>query len=274
MKKFLVVGATGGSGKEFVKTLLEQSYEVKAIVRSKSSAKALQADVIEAIECELGDGKAKSNDNVRDAVLWCDVVVSFLGTNGNTKSVQKSDYTSVIELIQLCEEIKSESLENFKFIFVSAMYITRPYSLFAIALNLYKPYVYGWKALAENKLRLSKLKYMIIRPGILTNKNLPHNVALTQGDNLTGGFISRKNLALSITACLKDRNVDSLDKVTFEIVEDKSHSGSFELKYSTLVLDSDKSFIIGDHFRATRNIKILLFSGLFLIISYLIWKYK
>jgi NAD(P)-dependent dehydrogenase (short-subunit alcohol dehydrogenase family) len=276
--KYLVIGATGGSGKELVHELLKQGHEVRIIVRSRArTVKALGdiTDKLQIIECELGDDKANTNDGVREAVRWCDVLVSCLGSTVNSTHVQQSNYTAVVELIKLCEEIKVDDLEDFKFVLMTSMFITRPYSIRAIVLNIVKPYVFGWKALAENKLRQSKLKYIIIRPGSLNNKDEPHNVVLTQGDKLNWGRISRKNLAVAIISSLSDRNV-SLDRVTFEIVEDSSRVSQegISLKYDTILPDNEKSIITSDHFTATKNIKAILFTGLFLLISWLIWKNK
>jgi hypothetical protein len=106
-----------------------------------------------------------------------------------------------------------------------------------------------------NKLRLSNLKYFIIRPGRLLSKTSAScNVLISQADNVRGS-ISRKNLALTVLASLKDKKIN-LDKVTFEVIEGKtSEALTLVLKCDHLLLDNEDNIIKVDHFRVTRNFK-------------------
>lgn len=165
---FLVVGATGGSGKQIISQLLSLNKKVRIVVRNKTKAKTFLKEDYEKIsniiEVELGIGKANENQELGKAVREADCLISVLGTTFGQNS-KISDYNSIKELIEISER---ENLK--KFIFVTSLYITRPVSFVAFMLNNVIPFVLGWKSLAENKLRMSKLNYMIVRPGQLVDK--------------------------------------------------------------------------------------------------------
>jgi len=167
-KNFLVIGATGGSGKQIINELINSNKTVSIIVRNKTKAKSYLKDEYEkisnVIEVELGKGEALKNEELAKVLKETDCLISALGTKfGQNPKI--CDYESIKELIELSER---ENLK--KFVFVTSLYITRPWTFVAFMLNNIIPFVLGWKALAENKLRMSKLNYMIVRPGQLVDK--------------------------------------------------------------------------------------------------------
>ncbi len=167
-KKFLVVGATGGTGARLVNELLKAGKEVSIIARNQTKAKTVLKEDYEklsnVIEVELGNGSALKNQELRKIISQTDCLISALGsTIGQNPKI--NDYNSIKELIEICE---NENVK--KFVFITSLYITRPFTFVAFMLNNIIPYVLGWKALAENKLRLSKLNYMIVRPGQLIDE--------------------------------------------------------------------------------------------------------
>ena len=166
--KFLVIGATGGTGIELVKFLIKSGKEVTILVKDTTKSKKVFKEEYEkiskVIEIELGLGKAINNEELKKSVRECDCLISTLGTSmGQNPKI--SDYDSIKELIEIGEQEKLK-----KFVFVTSLNITRPLTFVAWMLNNIIPFVLGWKALAENKLRLSKLNYMIVRPGQLVDK--------------------------------------------------------------------------------------------------------
>ncbi len=167
-KNFLVVGATGGSGKQIINELINSNKNVSIIVRDKTKAKTyLKGEydkISNVIEAELGKGEALKNEELAKIFKETDCLISTLGTPFG-QNPQICDYESIKELIEISER---ENLK--KFVFVTSLFITRPYSFVAFMLNNIIPFVLGWKSLAENKLRLSKLNYMIVRPGQLIDK--------------------------------------------------------------------------------------------------------
>lgn len=192
---FLIVGATGGTGKELISQLIALNKKVSIIVRNKTKAKTIFKEDYEKIsniiEIELGSGEAIQNEEIHKAIRETDCLISAIGTTFGQNS-KRSDYDSIKELIEICE------IENVKkFIFVTSLYITRPYSFVALMLNNIIPFVLGWKALAENKLRMSKLNYLIVRPGQLTNKiidesNFKSFYIIIKNKNLLGFFKEMK----------------------------------------------------------------------------------
>jgi len=167
-RNFLIAGATGGSGREIIKELISSNKNVSIIVRNKTKAKSfLKEDyekITNVIEVELGIGEAIKNEELAKAIRETDCLISALGTTlGQNPKI--CDYESIKELIEISEK---ENLK--KFVFITSLYITRPLSFVAFMLNNVIPFVLGWKSLAENKLRLSKLNYMIVRPGQLVDK--------------------------------------------------------------------------------------------------------
>ncbi len=165
---YLVVGATGGSGKELISQLLSLNKKVSIIVRNRTKAKTTLKENYEKIsniiEVELGNGEATKNKDLSKAVREADCLILALGTTiGQNPKI--SDYNSIKELIEISER---ENLK--KFVFITSLFVTRPFTFVAFILNNVIPFVLGWKSLAENKLRMSKLNYTIVRPGQLVDK--------------------------------------------------------------------------------------------------------
>jgi hypothetical protein len=278
-RKYLIVGATGGSGRELVNLLISKGKNVGIIVRNKTKAKTVFKENYEkidkVIEFELGLSQVRCeqepvyNEEILEALNWSDVLISSLGpTRGGNP--QQSDYTATVELINHC--LKSEnSFANKIFVYISTMYITRPYAFISFFLNSIVPYVMGWKALAENRIRQSELNYLIVRPGRLIDADIPKTVEIHQGDN-SKGQISRSNLAKMIFHSLSDSLVNK-GKVTVEVVEKKSFSGVVEIN-SPVKVDDESSIITANHFTTTRNITVCIYTILFIIILGLISKFK
>jgi putative NADH-flavin reductase len=279
-QKFLVVGATGGSGKMIVEALLAKNKKVAILVRNKTSAKTIFKEIYDRIdnvvEIELGTSqinckiKPEYNDDLTQAVNWCDVIISALGVR-YSGDPQKCDYFSIVELLDHCKQSK-DSFKNKLFVYISTMYITRPYSFVAFFLNSLLYSVMGWKALAENRIRDSGLDYLIVRPGRLTDSHEIKTVHIHQGDS-TKGEISRKNLANMILNSIENKEINK-GKVSVEVVEEENQSSPNFIIKSLIKQDDDSSIITGDHFAATRNISILIWGVLTILILYIILKFK
>lgn len=272
-RNFLVVGSTGGTGKAVINELLNQGKDVIAFVRNKSKAIDILKDDYErlnsTVETELGVGKSITDSKVKEAIAWCDVLICTIGST--TKSCCKtSDYDSVLELISLCLELKD--MKKFKFVFVTSMYITRPYSLISVILNTIVKDVLGWKALAENKLRESGIDYLIIRPGqLIDNEENKYSVWVKQGDK-GNGKISRRNLAKTILASLSSSEVNK-QQVTIDVVENRSKETGFSLQIPEVIVeDSKDSIITADHFFATKLVQFTIIS--FIVIGVAYWIFK
>jgi nucleoside-diphosphate-sugar epimerase len=165
---FIIFGSTGGTGIHIVKKLLEQGKNVTIVVRDKTKAKTIFKENYEkiklVIEEQMGRGTSIKNDELKNALKSTDCLISAIGSSMSSNP-KLDEYVAVKELIELAEEAKVK-----KFALITSLYITRPYTFVSFLLNNLLPFVLGWKSLAENKLRLSKLNYMIIRPGGLVDK--------------------------------------------------------------------------------------------------------
>lgn len=282
--KYLIAGATGGTGRELVKQLISLNKQVAIIVRNKTKAREVFKDIYkkisDVIECNLGESQFKpyikeEENKVINALEGCDVLVSAIGSVRG-QDPQISDYMTTTEMIRLCERTK-DKFKGKPFVLVSSLYVERPYSFVAYFLNTLVPYVLGWKILAENKLRQSDLNYLIVRPGRLTNdKEITNAVGVYQGDRVKGK-ISRRNTACAIIQAL---NLDSINKgrVTIDVVEcntPTANEDKAQLEITQLIKEDDENSIsTADHFVATRNISVCLYTILFLGILFIILKYK
>src|SRR5262249_15264090 len=71
--KILVLGATGGTGREIVREALERGHSVVALVRSRERARDLAG-------AQIVLGNALNEAAIAEALDGCDAVISALGT--------------------------------------------------------------------------------------------------------------------------------------------------------------------------------------------------
>ena len=129
-KKCLIIGSTGRTGTHLVNHLID-THELSIVVRDSTKAKSIFKNIydrINVIECELGINKI--NSDLKKAVANSDILISSIGSNFYSDS-KITDYDSIVELINICEEQNP----NIIFIFITSMFITRPYTTVAFVLN-------------------------------------------------------------------------------------------------------------------------------------------
>ena len=258
--KYLIAGATGRTGIELVNRLIKQDKKVHIIVRNKTNAKQIFKESYEKIdkiiEVDLGKDVANkeylNNQDLKDSIEWCDVLVSAIGSSLGGDP-QQSDYTSTVDLITLCENSENKFIGKI-FVLVSSLFVTRPFSFPAIMLNYLIPYVLGWKALAENRIRHSDLNYLIVRPGQLTtNTSEKKSIGIYQGDKIKGK-ISREEVALTIIEALNDPQINK-GRTTIDIVENNNNRGMLEINQQ-IVSDNEKAIITSDHFTTNKYFNV------------------
>jgi len=88
--KLVVFGASGGTGREFVKQALERGYEVTAFVRNPQKLEFAH----ERLRLVVGD--AMNREQASAAIAGQDAVVSCLGNPGMGKSTAMNDMTGHI----------------------------------------------------------------------------------------------------------------------------------------------------------------------------------
>lgn len=201
--KVFIAGANGQIGKQLVKHLSdEQDIEVKAMLRKAEQADAFQDIGIETVVTSL-EGPV---DEIVKALDGCDAVVFTAGSGGHTGL----DKTLLVDLDGAAKTIEAAELAGVeRFVMVSAFQAHKRDNW---AEEL-KPY-YVAKHYADKILTKSSLNYTIIRPGALTNE--PGTGEVSAAENLQRGSIPREDVALTIAACLKEKNTfkQSFDLVT------------------------------------------------------------
>lgn len=240
--KVLVVGASSGVGLQVTKALISAGnrYEVFALVRSQEKAsKAIGSD---ASLVKFVHGDITKKETLLSACQDMDAVVCSVGAQAgwrlpgwNQNTPKFVDYMGVQNLIEAAVKAQVQ-----KFVYVSSMAVTRPWSFVHIFLNTFFGRVLYWKNLAEKALREAykehdELAYYIVRPGGLNDKEGgQHGIVFEQGD--TGmGSIARRDVA---TVCLACINQESPPNVTFEIFSDPETPAGDTKSMSTLVPDS------------------------------------
>jgi len=266
--KFLVIGASSGTGLHLVETLLAKSFEVGIVVRNPSKAKDVFKSKFDSISkvIKYEFGVSTDSTELEKGMKWCDVLVSAIGSCTG-RNPQVDDYESIREMVRLFGSEKVDC-SNKRFIMVSSMLITRPVHFISLLLNTLAPYVLGWKALAENELRKSKINYLIVRPGQLLNVASAPNVSFSQGDRITGK-ISRQNLASTILDLAFSKDVTK--RATIEVSETKEVN---QLDMKSIKEDTDKEIITADHFNTTVYLQFVIYSLLFAFFCYIITWFK
>lgn len=162
IKRVLVVGATGGTGRELVNQALERGYEVTAFVRDPAKLQLTHPHLT------IARGDVLDAESVDAAVRGQDAVISALGhrrlfvpsrvqTDGARNMLRAMEAHGVRRFI--CET--ALGLGN------SAGRLGLPATFFVLPVIL--P-IYFWdKSRQEQVIAASPLEWVIVRPGILTN---------------------------------------------------------------------------------------------------------
>jgi uncharacterized protein YbjT (DUF2867 family) len=202
----LVVGATGGTGKEVVRQAREAGYKVRALVRDADKARAqLGSDV------ELVVGDVRTGAGVAAAVRGVDYVVSALGStvrNDPSNTPERVDYGGVRDLVNAAASAKVKH-----FVLVSSMGVTHDDH----PLNKMFGNILVWKRKGEEAVRASGVPYTIVRPGgLLDTPGGKAGIRAFQGDDLkNNGRIPRADVA---AVCLNALGNPRAASKTFEIV--------------------------------------------------------
>jgi uncharacterized protein YbjT (DUF2867 family) len=196
--KVLVLGATGGTGREIVRAAAAQGHRVVALVRSKAKA----ADIADA---ELIEGDARDEQALARALAGCDAVISSLGTSmspfqevtllstATRALVRAMDAAKVRRLVCITGLGAGDSRGHGGFVF----------DTFIFPLLLRN--VYADKDRQEAIVRASDLDWVLVRPVILSDKPAKGSVrAQTDLSNIHGGSIARADVAAFVVQQLTD----------------------------------------------------------------------
>jgi uncharacterized protein YbjT (DUF2867 family) len=190
--KIFVAGATGKTGKQIVKQLVEQTDQdvaVTALVRDRSRGRTILPD-----NTELIVGDILKPTTFESALAECNVVICATGASPSLDPTgpYQVDYEGTKNLV---DAAKKYGIEHF--VLVSSLCTSK----FFHPLNLFWLILY-WKKQAENYLQASGIPYTIVRPGGLKEEDNADNIIMSQADTLFEGSIPRQKVAQVCIAAL------------------------------------------------------------------------
>ena len=201
--KLLIIGGTGGTGKELIKQALEQGHSLTALVRNPKKNKITHQNL------SIIKGNILDFEKVQEVVAGQDAVLSALGhkrffiktsilSEGTKNIIQAMEKHNVNRFI--CVTSLGINDSRFKL----GLY----YTLFVIPVIIF---FYFWdKAKQERLIQSSNLNWTIVRPGQLTNgrKRGSYKHGANVGNYILTKMISRADVAhfilsqLSVTTYL------------------------------------------------------------------------
>ncbi|MDJ0689192.1 MAG: SDR family oxidoreductase [Xenococcaceae cyanobacterium MO_188.B32] len=214
--KALVAGATGQTGRNIVKQLVQKNIPVRALVRNLEQAKEILPS-----EAELVVGDVLKPETLKTALTDCSVLLCATGASPSLDPTgpYQIDFQGTKNLVNVA---KQSDIEHF--VIVSSLCVSK----FFHPLNLFWLILY-WKKQAEKYIQQSGLTYTIVRPGGLKNEDNADRIIMSSADTLFEGSIPRPKVA---QVCLEALFQPAAKNKIVEIVaspeaEDKSWSQLF-----------------------------------------------
>ena len=202
----LVIGATGGTGREVVRQAEARGLKVRAFVRDEARARATLGERIEYVE-----GDVRSGTGIDVAMHGVDYVVSALGSNVRVDAQNTPEKVDYEGIRKLAETAARTGVRHF--VLVSSMGVTHEDH----PLNKMFGNILVWKRKGEEAVRASGVPYTIVRPGgLLDTSGGKADIRAFQGDDLkNNGRIPRADVA---AVCLNALGNSRAAGKTFEIV--------------------------------------------------------
>jgi putative NADH-flavin reductase len=197
--KLLIIGGTGGTGKELIRQALEQGHSLTALVRNPEKAKITHQNLL------VIKGNVLDFEKVQEVVKGQDAVISVLGhkryfiktnilSEGTKHIIHAMEKHNVSRFI--CVTTLGINDSRFKL----GLY----YTLFVIPVIVF--FYFLDKAKQEKLIRSSKLNWTIVRPGQLTNgkKRTIYKHGAHVGNYILTKMISRVDVAHFILSQLRE----------------------------------------------------------------------
>jgi len=165
MKKIIVFGATGPTGREFVKQAMEEGHELTLIVRDPGSLNVSHPKL------KIIKGDALECSSFEKEMMGKDAVISCLGSGGKTKPT--TIYSKGIE--NIISTMKPSGVKRLTCITAMGLSINDKMSFLGkiltkfVAQQLYKE-PYKDMRIMEKILEQTNSDWTIVRPPMLTNK--------------------------------------------------------------------------------------------------------
>lgn len=184
-----IIGASAGVGLETVKRALVRNHNVTTLSRSKIS---LQSSP----NLTTINGSATNKDNLKKAIEKANAVIVALGTGKSMKST-----TLYSDFAKLLTEVQIETNSQIPFIILTGFGAGESGQYNGFIMKLFFRFllkdVYADKTKMEEIITNSKMKWEIVRPGLLKDKPLTEKyrteTKLYQGINI--GSINRSDVA-------------------------------------------------------------------------------
>ena len=279
-KELIVVfGATGYLGYHIVKELLiNENSIVRIVARSSKKVNDLfsPTELVKIESIVEMDTCHENKESIKKAFKPCidgtkvSRVISVLASSKmfDSKQEYKSSIVSNKVLIDTCEDIGIN-----QFVYISSMLISKAYKLPSILINSIIPNAFSHKVQVENYLKLSKLNYLIIRPGGLKDKyeSKLHKVRISQEDKGPVGFITRASTAKVTIEAMFDSSLPSHTSVDcFSQRGDMSKEFNWnEAKESWGEFREERALIQDNHQKAQKIVKLGLGSILVAGVAFL-----
>lgn len=204
----VVAGATSKSGRAIVKSLLEQGYTVRAMVRDAAKAGDLGAGV------KLVVADVTKPESLKDAVKGGDYVLSLIGAVPFGKDVPEAiDYHGVAALT---DAAKAAGVKQFVHMTAIGSGSDDP----TVQLNKMFNMILMWKGKGEDYIRKSGMAWTIVRPGGLEDCE-PGLTGLKVGhlDGPAPGRVCRSDAGLVMIAAMGNKEYQSK---TISVVKDQA----------------------------------------------------
>jgi putative NADH-flavin reductase len=197
--KLLIIGGTGGTGKEIIKQALEQGHKLTALVRSPEKVKITHQNL------SVIKGNVLDYEKVQEAVSGQDAVLSALGhrrffikTNILSEGTRNIIHAMEKQNVNRFISITSLGINDSRF--KLGLY----YTLFVIPVIVL--FYFLDKRKQEKLIRSSRLDWTIVRPGQLTNgkKRGRYKHGANVGNYFLTKMISRADVAHFMLCQLTD----------------------------------------------------------------------
>lgn len=177
----LVAGATGGTGGQIVRELVEKGIPVRAMVRDRAAADQFPDKV------DIAVADVLEPESLAAATTGCTVLLCATGARPSLNPLGpfQVDFLGTRNLIAAA---KAAAIEHF--VIVSSLCVSQvfhPLNLFWLVLI--------WKKQAEAELMKSSLTYTIVRPGGLRTDDNAEPLVMSSADTLSDGSIARSRVA-------------------------------------------------------------------------------